>query len=229
LQPDFPAMERMLKIEPVRNDLARIGTESPAVLLARQMFSSDSIGELAGEGPVNTDDLPLLEYQAPKAHYVHVNADVLDERDQRLGRGSDLFGVRYLRTHPLDRKSCRALIELWCSEHVNNRKLELAMINYYMSHWPDDPWALSRYASVGLEDDLSGAVAASKRMVRFSSGEKALEQQARIIFTERSRVHSAFTPQDFQPALDLLDRAMALDPKNDSLRTMRGRIEEYAR
>lgn len=229
LAADFPAMERMMRVEPIKKDLSRIGTDSLSVLLARQMFSAQAVAQIAGEGPLNTDDLPLLEYQAPRAQYTHGTAVILDTMDERFQMGNDLFSVQYLKTHPLDRKVCRSLIELWGLQQVNNRRLEVTMLHYYLSRWPDDRWALERYRKLVADEDISEALAASKRLVPLESASRALDLRASILFSERSRLQSAFTPQDFTPALKLLDQALALKPEDAALRQKRQIMADFAR
>ena len=229
LKPDFPAMERAVKIPAVKKDLGRVGIDSVTVLLSTQMLSADAASELAGDGPINTDDLPLLEYQAPKSLFTGETARILNMMDERFRLGEDLFSVRYLKTHPLDRETSRSLIRVWASPPARNNDLELAMLDYYLSRWPDDRWALNHYGELVSDVDLSSALEASRRLIPLNQGAKALAIKADILFTERSRAHSAFTPQDFRPALDLLDQAIALDPKNASYTQKRQEIVDFAR
>ena len=67
----------------VRSDLAAIGVQSPEALLARQLASQRTACAIAGEGPVQSDLFPILEYAAPRAFYIGINARVLERFDER--------------------------------------------------------------------------------------------------------------------------------------------------
>jgi spermidine synthase len=64
-------------------DLARIGIESVSALLARQFASQRTGFALAGNGPVQSDLFPVLEYAAPKAFYLGITAGRISQFDER--------------------------------------------------------------------------------------------------------------------------------------------------
>ncbi|HSY42544.1 MAG TPA: hypothetical protein VK811_01450, partial [Candidatus Acidoferrum sp.] len=67
----------------VKSDLATIGIQSPESLWARQMASQRTAFAIAGEGPIQSDLFPILEYAAPRAFYVGVTATALNSFDER--------------------------------------------------------------------------------------------------------------------------------------------------
>ena len=67
----------------VREDLARIGIRSPGALLARQLASQRTGFAIAGDGPIQTDWFPVLEYEAPKAFYLGQTSSLLGTFDER--------------------------------------------------------------------------------------------------------------------------------------------------
>ncbi len=67
----------------VREDLARIGIQSPSALLARQLASQRTAFAIAGDGPIQTDWFPVLEYEAPRAFYIGRTSKLLVEFDER--------------------------------------------------------------------------------------------------------------------------------------------------
>lgn len=67
----------------VRSDLDTIGIHSPEALLARQLASQRTASAIAGDGPVQRDLFPVLEYAAPRAFYIGVNAKVFERFDER--------------------------------------------------------------------------------------------------------------------------------------------------
>ncbi|PYJ07613.1 MAG: hypothetical protein DME25_03445, partial [Verrucomicrobia bacterium] len=74
---------RSFDIPGVRSDLAKIGISSPELLWARQMASQRTAFAIAGDGPVQSDLFPVLEYAAPRAFYIGVTAKSFQNYDER--------------------------------------------------------------------------------------------------------------------------------------------------
>jgi predicted membrane-bound spermidine synthase len=71
------------KLAGVKADLAQIGIGSPEALLARQLASQRTAFAIAGDGPIQSDLFPVLEYAAPRAFYIGTTANVLENYDER--------------------------------------------------------------------------------------------------------------------------------------------------
>jgi hypothetical protein len=65
------------------NDLTGIGLLSPRTVLARQLASQKTAFAIPGPGPVQSDDAPILEYDAPKAFYLSSGATSFENYDER--------------------------------------------------------------------------------------------------------------------------------------------------
>jgi hypothetical protein len=74
---------RCFEREAPRNDLASIGITSPSILFARQMASQRTAFAIAGDGPLQRDQFPVLEYAAPRAFYLGIGAKGLLRFDER--------------------------------------------------------------------------------------------------------------------------------------------------
>jgi len=96
---DLPRMERMFASGPVAADLARAGMTKLPTLLSLQTAGDASVRELAGDGPLNTDLVPRLEYMAPKAFARGGRSRRVYERDDRLDsrRREGLLAASYLK------------------------------------------------------------------------------------------------------------------------------------
>jgi hypothetical protein len=68
--------------EPLK-DLTQIGIPTPANLLARQIVSQQIGPALMPEGPVESDDFPILEYAAPMAFFIGDSSLLLFSYDER--------------------------------------------------------------------------------------------------------------------------------------------------
>jgi spermidine synthase len=75
-------------IKGVQSDLAAIGIHSPEALLARQLASQRTGFAIAGNGPVQSDLFPLLEYAAPRAFYIGESSRMLVQFDERTRQQS---------------------------------------------------------------------------------------------------------------------------------------------
>lgn len=67
----------------VKSDLAKIGISSPEALLARQLASQQTAFAIVGDGPVQSDLFPVLEYAAPRAFYIGDTSRMLEPFDER--------------------------------------------------------------------------------------------------------------------------------------------------
>jgi hypothetical protein len=67
----------------VGSDFASVGIRSPEALWARQLASQRTAFAIAGAGPVQSDLFPVLEYAAPRAFYIGINAKMFEYFDER--------------------------------------------------------------------------------------------------------------------------------------------------
>jgi spermidine synthase len=67
----------------VKRDLETLGLGRPELVWARQIASQATAPFIAGEGPIQSDGFPLLEYIAPEAFYVGAHARQIFYFDER--------------------------------------------------------------------------------------------------------------------------------------------------
>jgi hypothetical protein len=70
-------------IDRVRTDMWMIDIQSPEALLARQLASQRTGFAIAGDGPLQSDLFPILEYAAPEAFFMGNRSSVLWRFDER--------------------------------------------------------------------------------------------------------------------------------------------------
>ena len=80
---DREAYQRVFALERPKKDLEGIGLMTPEMLLARQFASQRTAFAVPGEGPIQTDEFPLLEYRAPRAFFVGLTAGRICFFDER--------------------------------------------------------------------------------------------------------------------------------------------------
>lgn len=149
LQPfaiDFAAMEERLKRPEVGRDLARVRVGRLATLLACQTHTGEAIARLEEGGGINSDDLPLLEYLAPRALYTSAVADKIINTDARLTRDPDLLLNRYLALRPPEQADYAGVLDLVSDSRTGNTYLEFRLLREYLAKWPNDTRYLRQLA-----------------------------------------------------------------------------------
>jgi predicted membrane-bound spermidine synthase len=66
-----------------RHDLEQIGLRTPESLWVRQIASQQTAFAIPGEGPIQSDAFPVLEYAAPRAFFIGAAARQLFDFDER--------------------------------------------------------------------------------------------------------------------------------------------------
>lgn len=69
--------------ELVTQDMKRIGFKSPSDLLARRVASQRTAYAIAGNGPIQRDKFPVLEYAAPRSFYLGLGSQLVMRFDER--------------------------------------------------------------------------------------------------------------------------------------------------
>lgn len=80
---DSAVYDRLFQRPSVRRDLERVGIKSREAFWARQLASQATAFAIAGPGPVQTDQFPILEYEAPRAFYIGARAKGMARFDER--------------------------------------------------------------------------------------------------------------------------------------------------
>ena len=75
--------EKGFAIDRVRTDMEMININTPAMLMTRQLASQRTAFAIAGDGPIQSDLFPILEYAAPKAFFIGSGTRLLEEFDER--------------------------------------------------------------------------------------------------------------------------------------------------
>jgi spermidine synthase/tetratricopeptide (TPR) repeat protein len=139
----------------VAADLARAGIDRPVTLLSLQIGSNEAVREWAGEGPLNRDRFPRLEYAAPKGRFLRKRANLLFIEDEgaRPDRSGGLFLAKHLtrRGAPLTPGEYDAIDAFHAGYRYRFRERHS---RDWMNAFPDDPRSWLAAARVD-EDDAS--------------------------------------------------------------------------
>ncbi len=88
---DARTVTERMRLPAVKADLRRIGGHRPWVVLATQVLSPSRLRRSLPQGQINSDDRPILEFEAPKAFFAHAKAERLPGTDERLGASGGLL------------------------------------------------------------------------------------------------------------------------------------------
>jgi predicted membrane-bound spermidine synthase len=80
---DPTVYQRLFERPAVRADFDKIGIKSPEAFWARQLASQATAFAIAGDGAVQSDLFPVLEYEAPRAFYIGAKAKGMARFDER--------------------------------------------------------------------------------------------------------------------------------------------------
>jgi len=75
---DVQRMEERMAIRKVAADLGRIEKKNPYVLLGNFLFGEEEARQYVGEGRINTDDLPVIEFSAPRHRDEYRHEEILE-------------------------------------------------------------------------------------------------------------------------------------------------------
>jgi len=162
-------IEKAMARKSVAEDLARIGILHPATFLSMQILSDQSTREYADFGEVNTDDMPHLEYAAPRVFFVNRGVRELQRVDERMNLGSsDILLAHRIQSQPLTDDELLNIGMLHTTSIRGNLTFGYAVLLDYVNRHPDNIEALKNLA------------AAAEQMRRFDESVKFREQIARI-------------------------------------------------
>jgi spermidine synthase len=159
IEVDFQSLEAVLNQSKVQTDLHRIKINTLATLLSLQLASDKTVREMSGNGPINSDLLPLLEYHVPKAFFLDIESDLAYFHDERLFpiKNSRHLLSMYLseRKYPLSQSELKDMVEFHKENETNIAK---GLIVEWARRFPTDPEALwARSQLERDENDLESA------------------------------------------------------------------------
>lgn len=146
---DFRRVEKNFAQPDVREDLRRIGIEMLATPLSLQVVSDAGVRAMAGQGRLNEDRFPILEYQAPRTFFLGLVSTLVeghDERDMPAHR-SALYLTKYLqgRDQPLSSDELKDLVRY--HHAYGGKRASRVFLSEWTRRYPRDPealWALVR-------------------------------------------------------------------------------------
>jgi spermidine synthase len=192
----------------VSDKLKKININNFPTFLSQQiMSSSDGLKEYAGEGPLNTEDLPLLEHWAPKAYFqnsVPTSFVKLDER--KKFSQSKLLLKKYMDEHTLSKNQ---ILQIGLFQSLGGCK-ELA---YFMADLNPEiylAWAQKAQMTGNNDQAMEFLQLAQKRSPKM---EPLIHKEKAIVLGNKG---------DFKGALHEISIAIQKDPGSAVLHYQKG-------
>ncbi|TET45103.1 tetratricopeptide repeat protein [candidate division TA06 bacterium] len=92
IQIDLDRMKKKMKVQEVAYDLKKIGITTVTDFLAHFLVDEKGWGDIVRDATINTDDMPILEFSAPKS--LHLPIDVLTGDLAEQVHGPEIFPPR---------------------------------------------------------------------------------------------------------------------------------------
>lgn len=148
---DLPALRRKMSDPAVAADLRRINITEPVQLLSLQMASDDQVQEYMGYSELNTEDLPLLEYGAPRAFFVNRGVTEFQKFDERLaaGRGRLLL-EQYRDRYGVSDDEKRLVAVMHAAADGGNLNLAYSLLRDYAVRRPADDGVMADLADAAV-------------------------------------------------------------------------------
>ena len=164
---DFDETTRRIQHPPLARDLVGIGIRSSFELVSHHLMTRDQVDQFCAPGPLNTDDLPFLEYRAPRELYAGLSPEI---PEVALRASPDMFLNQYLR-------KVAPNVELWLHlltyalADLHPQLITNFAIRVALEH-PDHVRVLLLLASAqAAQDDRDDALATLRRAVDLNSAD----------------------------------------------------------
>lgn len=197
----------------VKGDLARVQVPDAATLLSLQMISEGPLREYASDGPLNTEDKPLLEHWAPRAFFANRGAGGLHRLDERTVFGkSNLFLDQVLEKRPLTDEEMLNIGLLHADLDRGNVSVGYSMLSAYLGKHLKDARTLTAIASLtgrlGRQEERTLYL---ERLAEITPKDPALlDELAWTKFSRERSLASSFGSFDATAAEKLLKRCVEL-------------------
>lgn len=224
---DLNRMNASFEQERVKSDLSRISVTDVPTLLSLQTLSNRSVAQFAGGGQTNTEDHPLLEYNAPKAFFVNRGVAELGRFDERMRlAGQEIFLARPDIRNRLNDREVYNIGFFHTALNRGNPVLGSALLSEYIQRHPRDVAALARLAEVS---ERLGRVEEALQMRRVlatlePSDPRVLEDYAWMKYLHDRNTANAFLPMNTEESERLLRKCVEL--AKDSVDRYRVRLAD---
>jgi hypothetical protein len=175
--------------EEVVFDLKRVGIKSPTALFARQLASQKTAFAIAGDGAIQQDWMPVLEYQAPKAFFLGAQSRMLSRFDERTWQIENAPAAKRAALKTLSDEDLKSIF----IEHLSVNEDIVTFVRNRLGSpiEPNDPKRWVNFREPPFIFRPANAMPAQGSAANLDENEHALLQARRIIETDPARQKEA--------------------------------------
>ncbi|MBA4148399.1 MAG: fused MFS/spermidine synthase [Verrucomicrobia bacterium] len=238
---DASVYGKIFEREAPRTQLAAIGIHNPESLWARQMASQETAFAIPGNGPVQTDLFPILEYEAPKAFYLGKSSTRLFTFDERTWQ-TDIASAG--KTKALKSLDIDQLDQIFAGHASANAEL-VRFLKWYSQtgRWETNAWKEASFPvifrpanvpapqlvpgnneSIGMQTLLEGnalllnnQISAGLEKVEAALQSSRLEPNSGFEHATANAVRKCLANKQLERAQALLQKALDTHPTSDQL------------
>ncbi|MBI3585712.1 MAG: fused MFS/spermidine synthase, partial [Ignavibacteriales bacterium] len=175
---DYQKLQAKINTPSIKEDLNRIQIRDVPTLLSLQMLSEQAVTDYSDVGPLNTENLPLLEYWAPRAFFVNKGAAGIKKYDERTSfGGTTLLLKQWLGEHKLSDEEIFNLGAFHSGRVRGNNTVAYSMLSAYLEKHPKDVRGLKALLEVADRmGKMDQALLIRKRLVELEPKDPELLQ-----------------------------------------------------
>lgn len=204
--------ERMGNLN-VNRDLARVGLNHIPSLLSLQSLSSANAMDYAGFGPVNTEDAPYLEYNAPRAFFTGRKVTEYRMYDERANVSSeDLFLSSYIKSRPLTTEDRFKIALVQSDADRGEPKMAYSLLSSLHEELPNDQEVMIRLSvlagQLGKDSERIGLL---KELYRLRPNDPSvISQYAWFLFAKERGEATYLQPKSVSESEKMMQRCIEL-------------------
>jgi spermidine synthase len=224
---DLNKIQEEMAVKNIHEDITRIFIPDATTLLSLEMLSSRSVLRYMGVGGFNTEDLPLLEYNAPSAFFLNTGVTQLARFDERMRCDSvDILLKKLFTNKEITDEQLRNIGFLHTNQNRGNIQFGFSILQYLQTKYPRDVTILARLAYVSELLNSSGKALMYRKMLCALQPDNpdVLENYAWLKYVMERPQSTILTPINSKESEDLLLRSIAL--VSDTVDRYRSRLAD---
>jgi len=168
IEPDFNKMLTKIEQPRVKNNLSKIEINNLFTLLTTQLQSEEGTFVLSGNGKINSEIKPVLEFIAPISFFKGTSSTIAYKNDEKFDTlNQNLIVKQFVKQYKPDFNEIKNAIEYHINK-TNNYRFAYSLANYLLETYGENNWVFETKAQ--LEEKL-GII-----KIDISDLEKALNQ-----------------------------------------------------
>lgn len=175
---DYQQLQAKINMPAIKEDLRRILVKDIPTLLSLQMLSEQAVANYGDVGPLNTENLPLLEYWAPRAFFVNKGVTGLNRYDERTSfGGTTILLKQWLGEHKFSDEDIFNIGVFHSGKLRGNAIVAYSMLSAHLKEYPNDVRALKALLDVAERmSKMDQALDIRKRLVALTPDDPELLQ-----------------------------------------------------